>query len=78
MKEEINVIPSGIAAGEPTISLAMMVERVEDKPKPPWHRRFKDQNWKAAKFLSKEAIREAIVEFIKWWFFGRRRQPAQA
>ena len=52
---------------------------VEDgrPPKPPWHRLFKDRNWKAAKFLSKAAIPEAIVEFIKWWLSGRKCQPAQ-
>ena len=45
-------------------------------PKPP-NSPFIDRNWKAAKFLLKGAARETIVEFIKGFFLGRKRQPAQ-
>ena len=47
-------------------------------PRPPWHRRLKDRHLDAGKLALKEAIREAIVGVIKWLFFGRKRQPAQA
>ena len=58
---------------EPKVTLTPGVKPA----KPPRLRRFKDQNWKAAKFFSKEVAREAIVESIKWLLFGRKRQPAQ-
>ena len=46
-------------------------------PKPPWQR-FMDLNWKVGKPVLKEAAREAIVEIIKWFVSGRKRESAIA
>ena len=75
----VDVIPGELTAGEPSVSLilegvSVSLEPPVKPPKPP----FIDRNLKAAKLVLKEGAREAIVETIKWFLLGRKRQPAEA
>ena len=72
---------SGKLTGGPDTSGLACTARLGPKPlKPPWHRRFVEQNLSLAKLLKLKAIaqecgKQAVWEIGKWWL-GRKRQSA--
>ena len=61
----------------PTIEVRVPTAAPDPPVKPP-RPPFIDRNLEAGKVVFREAIREVVVECVKWLLSGRKRQPAQA
>lgn len=67
--------------GRASINVTVVDNPSAKPPRPPWHRRFVDQNLSLAKWLqlkeiARECGKQAVWEIGKWWL-GRKRQPTK-